>query len=252
MGPSSVLFEMLVIVRLLCCIMSSLPHLRDLMSLRKKKWGEDYYTTFYNCPKTWFSCFFHISRHYKNHQYGPLEPLHYCREEQKSPHLDFHWHSTDLLWVAHIRLWGQAKKRAMLPGSTWLLKPILHLEKILPLNTYSLWAETDANPACRQIPDPDVCLAQLLPGKLPAPLWVSGGRAAQECGIFLMGPIQGCWSASAVTLTCIWDEFMHTRKVKHSEYDAIFICDRTLHKPVLEWNADETCGYAWSKCPKGL
>lgn len=178
---------------------------------------------------------------------------HYCREEQNAPHSDFHWHSTDLLWVAHIRLWGQAKKRALFPGSTWLLKLILHLEKILPLNTYSLWVETDVNPACRQIPGPGCLLrlAQMLAGELPALLWVSGGRAAQERGIFLVGPIQGHWSASAVTPTCVWDEFVHTRKVMHSECGAISVCDWMLHKPELKWKAAETYAYAWSKCPKG-
>lgn len=72
--------------------------------------------------------------------------------------------------MAHIRLWGWAKKRATFPGSAWLLKLILHLEKILPLNAYSLWAETDVNPAYRQIPGPGCLLrsAQLLTGKLPS------------------------------------------------------------------------------------
>lgn len=124
-------------------------------------------------------------------------------KEQKAPHSGFHWHSTGLPRVAHIRLWGWAKKRATFPGSAWLLKLILHLEKILPLNAYSLWAETDVNPAYRQIPGPGCLLrsAQLLTGKLPSShvgvWWRSCSemwwRTFQGRLCTLVGPRMGHW-----------------------------------------------------------
>lgn len=55
--------------------------------------------------------------------------------------------SPGLPWVSRTRLWGQAQQSDMFPASLWLLKLLLHLEKMLPWNVYSLWAEADVDPA---------------------------------------------------------------------------------------------------------
>lgn len=89
--------------------------------------------------------------------------------------------------VSRIRLWGQAKQRDTFPGSLWLLKLVLHLEKMLPLNTYSLWAEADVDPAHQTRPSARMFVTLRSAAGLVAPgcRGVCSGRAGEAAPLLL-------------------------------------------------------------------
>lgn len=143
----------------------------------------------------------------------PLEPV--AVEGRKKFHVQTAaGMSPALPWVSRIRLWGQAKLKDTFPGSLWLWKLVLHLEKMLLWNVYSLWAEADADPAHKPRTSTRmfVALSSAAGPRAPDSLreqhswldvgwWAPQGRHTDSC-FFLVGPGKGHLSASCPTSRC--------------------------------------------------